>query len=223
MLSNPPYGKSWENDQKILGVEKKGLNSTCNDPRFSVGITSKSDGQMMFLLNMLSRMKTDTPLGSRIASVHNGSSLFNSDSGMVAIRKHIIEKDYFEAIVALPTNMFYNTGIPTFIWIITNKKPEHKKGKVQLINATSEEYFSKMKKSLGSKQNQMTKEHIEKITKLFLENISNKDCKIYDNEDFGYTKITIEKPKSIEVLKDDEKFAKFKDKDKILEKLQELE
>lgn len=127
MLSNPPYGKSWENDQKILGVEKKGSNSTCNDPRFSVGITSKSDGQMMFLLNMLSKMKFDTPLGSRIASVHNGSSLFNSDSGMVAIRKHIIENDYLEAIVALPTNMFYNTGIPTFIWIITNKKPEHKK------------------------------------------------------------------------------------------------
>ncbi|RTJ45212.1 N-6 DNA methylase [Campylobacter jejuni] len=223
MLSNPPYGKSWENVQKILGVEKKGSNSTCNDSRFSVGITSKSDGQMMFLLNMLSKMKTDTPLGSRIASVHNGSSLFNSDSGMVAIRKHIIEKDYLEAIVALPTNMFYNTGISTFIWIITNKKPEHKKGKVQLINATNEEYFSKMKKSLGSKQNEMTKEHIEKITKLFLENASNKDCKILDNEDFGYTKIIIEKPKSVEFLKDDEKFAKLKDKEKILEKLQELE
>ncbi|EAK7768330.1 SAM-dependent DNA methyltransferase [Campylobacter jejuni] len=223
MLSNPPYGKSWENDQKNLGVEKKGSNSTCNDPRFSVGITSKSDGQMMFLLNMLSKMKFDTPLGSRIASVHNGSSLFNSDSGMVAIRKHIIENDYLEAIVALPTNMFYNTGIPTFIWIITNKKSEHKKGKVQLINTTNEEYFSKMKKSLGSKQNEMTKEHIEKITKLFLENASNKDCKILDNEDFGYTKIIIEKPKSIEALKDDEKFAKLKDKDKILEKLQELE
>ncbi len=223
MLTNPPYGKSWENDQKILGVEKKGSNSTCNDPRFSVGITSKSDGQMMFLLNMLSKMKTDTPLGSRIASVHNGSSLFNSDSGMVAIRKHIIENDYLEAIVALPTNMFYNTGIPTFIWIITNKKPEHKKGKVQLINATSDRYFSKMKKSLGSKQNEMTKEHIEKITDLFLNFSENEDCKVLDNEDFGYTKITIEKPKSIEFLKEDEKFSKLKDKEKILEKLQELE
>lgn len=223
MLTNPPYGKSWENDQKILGVEKKGSNSTCNDPRFGVGITSKSDGQMMFLLNMLSKMKTDTPLGSRIASVHNGSSLFNSDSGMVAIRKHIIENDYLEAIVALPTNMFYNTGIPTFIWIITNKKPEHKKGKVQLINATSDRYFSKMKKSLGSKQNEMTKEHIEKITDLFLNFSENEDCKVLDNEDFGYTKITIEKPKSIEFLKEDEKFSKLKDKEKILEKLQELE
>ncbi len=223
MLTNPPYGKSWENDQKILGVEKKGSNSTCNDPRFSVGITSKSDGQMMFLLNMLSKMKTDTPLGSRIASVHNGSSLFNSDSGMVAIRKHIIENDYLEAIVALPTNMFYNTGIPTFIWIITNKKPERKKGKVQLINATSDRYFSKMKKSLGSKQNEMTKEHIEKITDLFLNFSENEDCKVLDNEDFGYAKITIEKPKSIEFLKEDEKFSKLKDKEEILEKLQELE
>ncbi|XGQ70591.1 N-6 DNA methylase [Campylobacter hepaticus] len=223
MLSNPPYGRSWENDQKILGVEKKGFNSSCNDPRFNVGITSKSDGQMMFLLNMLSKMKFDTSLGSRIASVHNSSSLFNSDSGMVAIRKHIIENDYLEAIIALPTNIFYNTAIPTFIWIITNKKPEYKKGKVQLINAANDKYFSKMKKSLGFKQNEMSKEHIGEITKLFLENISNEDCKIYDNEDFGYTKIIIEKPKSIEVLKDDEKFKKLKDKEKILEKLKILE
>lgn len=223
MLTNPPYGKSWENDQKILRVEKKGSNSTCDDPRFSVGITSKSDGQMMFLLNMLSKMKFDTSMGSRIASVHNGSSLFNSDSGMVAIRKHIIENDYLEAIIALPTNMFYNTGIPTFIWILANKKPKHKRGKIQLINATSQKYYSKMKKSLGSKQNEMTKEHLEKITKLFLENISNEDSKILDNIEFGYTKITIEKPKSIENLELDERFAKLKDKDKILEKLKELE
>ncbi|MBZ7957641.1 N-6 DNA methylase [Campylobacter sp. RM9760] len=223
MLTNPPYGKSWENDQKILRVEKKGSNSICDDPRFSVGITSKSDGQMMFLLNMLSKMKFDTSMGSRIASVHNGSSLFNSDSGMVAIRKHIIENDYLEAIVALPTNMFYNTGIPTFIWILANKKPKHKRGKIQLINATSQKYYFKMKKSLGSKQNEMTKEHLEKITKLFLENISNEDSKILDNIEFGYTKITIEKPKSIENLELDERFAKLKDKDKILEKLKELE
>lgn len=223
MLTNPPYGKSWENDQKILRVEKKGSNSICDDPRFSVGITSKSDGQMMFLLNMLSKMKFDTSMGSRIASVHNGSSLFNSDSGMVAIRKHIIENDYLEAIVALPTNMFYNTGIPTFIWIFANKKPKHKRGKIQLINATSQKYYSKMKKSLGSKQNEMTKEHLEKITELFLENISNEDSKILDNIEFGYTKITIEKPKSIENLELDERFAKLKDKDKILEKLKELE
>ena len=276
MLTNPPYGKSWEKDQKDLGIDKK---KDCQDLRFQVGITSKSDGQMMFLLNMLSKMKpchfestnslrhyeafpprhsepsirhsealaeesqdtesrcfanaqhdentnfsTQTKLnGSRIASVHNGSSLFNSDSGMVAIRKHIIENDYLEAIVALPTNMFYNTGIPTFIWIITNNKPESKRGKVQLINATNDKYFSKMKKSLGQKQNEMTQEHIRKITDLFLSFESSKDCKVLDNSDFGYTKILIEKPRSTESLKEDSKFNTLKDKDKILQKLQELE
>lgn len=223
MLTNPPYGKSWENDQKILGIEKKGAKSDCKDLRFQVGITSKSDGQMMFLLNMLSKMKPAEEKGSRLASVHNGSSLFNSDSGMVKIRKHIIENDFLEAIVALPTNMFYNTGIPTFIWIMTNKKPPHKKGKVQLINATNESYYTKMKKSLGQKQNEMTKTHINKITELFLTNRENDDCKIYDNAEFGYTKITIERPKSIEILLNDEKFQALKDKDKILAKLQELE
>lgn len=226
MLTNPPYGKNWEEDQKELNVSKKGGITSCNDPRFQVGITSKSDGQMMFLLNMLSKMKSPSEnngVGSRIASVHNGSSLFNSDSGMVAIRKYIIENDLLEAIIALPTNMFYNTGIPTFIWILTNNKTESKKGKVQLINATKETYYTKMKKSLGQKQNNMTKEHIDKITNLFLANKENDDCKIYDNAEFGYTKITIERPKSIELLVNDEKFQALQDKDKILAKLQELD
>ncbi|EPT3994214.1 type I restriction-modification system subunit M [Campylobacter upsaliensis] len=226
MLTNPPYGKSWEKDQKELNVSKKGGITTCNDPRFQVGITSKSDGQMMFLLNMLSKMKKpkeNNGVGSRIASVHNGSSLFNSDSGMVAIRKYIIENDFLEAIIALPTNMFYNTGIPTFIWILTNNKTKAKKGKVQLINATKETYYTKMKKSLGQKQNNMTKEHIDKITNLFLANKENDDCKIFDNTEFGYAKITIERPKSIEFLVNDEKFQALQDKDKILAKLQELE
>ncbi|EAI5601927.1 SAM-dependent DNA methyltransferase [Campylobacter upsaliensis] len=226
MLTNPPYGKNWEEDQKELNVSKKGGIATCNDPRFQVGITSKSDGQMMFLLNMLSKMKKpkeNNGVGSRIASVHNGSSLFNSDSGMVAIRKYIIENDLLEAIIALPTNMFYNTGIPTFIWILTNNKTESKKDKVQLINATKETYYTKMKKSLGQKQNNMTKEHIDKITNLFLANKENDDCKIYDNAEFGYAKITIERPKSIEFLVNDEKFQALQDKDKILAKLQELD
>lgn len=226
MLTNPPYGKSWEKDQKELDVSKKGGITTCNDPRFQVGITSKSDGQMMFLLNMLSKMKKPSEnngVGSRIASVHNGSSLFNSDSGMVAIRKYIIENDLLEAIIALPTNMFYNTGIPTFIWILTNNKIESKKGKVQLINATKETYYTKMKKSLGQKQNNMTKEHIDKITNLFLANKENDDCKIYDNTEFGYTKITIERPKSIEILLNDEKFQALEQKDELVSKLKELE
>ncbi|EIZ7225826.1 SAM-dependent DNA methyltransferase [Campylobacter upsaliensis] len=226
MLTNPPYGKSWEKDQKELDVSKKGGITTCNDPRFQVGITSKSDGQMMFLLNQLSKMKKPSEnngVGSRIASVHNGSSLFNSDSGMVAIRKYIIENDLLEAIIALPTNMFYNTGIPTFIWILTNNKTESKKGKVQLINATKETYYTKMKKSLGQKQNNMTKEHIDKITNLFLANKENDDCKIYDNTEFGYAKITIERPKSIEILLNDEKFQALEQKDELVSKLKELE
>ncbi|MCR2057105.1 type I restriction-modification system subunit M [Campylobacter helveticus] len=226
MLTNPPYGKSWEKDQKELDVSKKGGITTCNDPRFQVGITSKSDGQMMFLLNMLSKMKKpkeNNGVGSRIASVHNGSSLFNSDSGMVAIRRYIIENDLLEAIIALPTNMFYNTGIPTFIWILTNNKIESKKGKVQLINATKETYYTKMKKSLGQKQNNMTKEHIDKITQLFLANKENDDCKIYDNTEFGYAKITIERPKSIELLLNDEKFQALEQKDELVSKLKELE
>ncbi|EAK1467593.1 SAM-dependent DNA methyltransferase [Campylobacter upsaliensis] len=226
MLTNPPYGKSWEKDQKELSVSKKGGATTCNDPRFQVGITSKSDGQMMFLLNMLSKMKKpkeNNGLGSRIASVHNGSSLFNSDSGMVAIRKYIIENDFLEAIIALPTNMFYNTGIPTFIWILTNNKTKAKKGKVQLINATKEAYYTKMKKSLGQKQNNMTKEHIDKITNLFLANKENDDCKIYDNTEFGYAKITIERPKSMEILLNDEKFQTLEQKDELVSKLKELE
>ena len=226
MLTNPPYGKSWEKDQKELNVSKKGGITSCNDPRFQVGITSKSDGQMMFLLNMLSKMKKpkeNNGVGSRIASVHNGSSLFNSDSGMVAIRRYIIENDLLEAIIALPTNMFYNTGIPTFIWILTNNKIESKKGKVQLINATKETYYTKMKKSLGQKQNNMTKEHIDKITNLFLANKENDDCKIFDNTEFGYTKITIERPKSIEILLNDEKFQALDQKDELVSKLKELE
>ena len=226
MLTNPPYGKNWEEDQKELNVSKKGGATTCNDPRFQVGITSKSDGQMMFLLNMLSKMKKpkeNNGVGSRIASVHNGSSLFNSDSGMVAIRRYIIENDLLEAIIALPTNMFYNTGIPTFIWILTNNKTESKKGKVQLINATKETYYTKMKKSLGKKQNNMTKEHIDKITNLFLANKENDDCKIFDNTEFGYTKITIERPKSIEILLNDEKFQALEQKDELVSKLKELE
>ncbi|BCZ19986.1 hypothetical protein NHP190012_16280 (plasmid) [Helicobacter sp. NHP19-012] len=154
MLTNPPFGKAWRSEQEDA---KK-------DVRFSVGVTGARDGQMMFLLNMLSKMK-DTPQGSRIASVHNSSPLFNNDSGQVAIRSHILQNDYLEAVIALPTDLFYNTGIPTFIWILSNRKPEHKKGKVQLIDATS--FFEPMAKSLGKKRNRLNQEHINQIVRLF--------------------------------------------------------
>src|SRR5207247_667922 len=142
MLSNPPYGKSWKAD-----LEKMGGKADLADPRFIIShggdaayslVTRSSDGQLMFLANMLSKMKHDTPLGSRIAEVHNGSSLFTGDAGQGEsnIRRWIIESDWLEALIALPLNMFYNTGIATYIWVLSNRKPEHRRGKVQLIDAT---------------------------------------------------------------------------------------
>ncbi len=141
MRSNPPYGKSWKSDLDRLGG-KDGI----RDPRFVVShrgetlslVTRSSDGQLMFLVNMLSKMKPDTPLGSRIAEVHNGSSLFTGEAGQGEsnIRRWIIENDWLEAIIALPLNMFYNTGIATYIWVLTNRKPAHRKGCVQLIDAS---------------------------------------------------------------------------------------
>ena len=225
MLTNPPYGKSWGKDQKAIGVRKVKGKTVCDDNRFQVGITRSNDGQMMFLLNMISKMKHDTPLGSRIASVHNGSSLFTGDagSGESEIRKHIIENDYLEAIIQLPTHMFYNTGIPTYIWIITNRKPEQKRGKVQLINASSEKFYKKMKNSLGEKQHEMVETHINLITDIFTNFEENEDAILLDNQEFGYTKITVEKPKSSEDLENEEKFLELKEKDKILEKIKIIE
>ena len=142
MLSNPPYGKSWKSDLERMGGKKE-----LKDPRFVIEhdgdsefslVTRSSDGQLMFLANMLSKIKHATPMGSRIAEVHNGSSLFTGDAGQSEsnIRRWVIENDWLEAIVALPLNMFYNTGIATYIWVLTNRKPAHRKGKVQLIDAT---------------------------------------------------------------------------------------
>ena len=143
MLSNPPYGKSWKSDQERMGG-KGGMRDPrfviehAGDPEYSL-VTRSSDGQMLFLANMLSKMKHNTPLGSRIAEVHNGSSLFTGDagSGESNVRRWIIENDWLEAIVALPLNMFYNTGIATYVWVLTNRKPGHRRGKVQLIDATA--------------------------------------------------------------------------------------
>ena len=155
MLSNPPYGKSWKSDLERMGG-KDGIKDPrfiiehAGDPEYSL-ITRSSDGQMLFLANMLSKMKHGTQLGSRIAEVHNGSSLFTGDAGQGEsnIRRWIIENDWLEAIVALPLNMFYNTGIATYIWVLTNRKPEHRQGKVQLIDAT--QWFKPLRKNLGKK------------------------------------------------------------------------
>ncbi len=177
------------------------------DPRFLVEnggdadyslITRSSDGQMMFLANMLSKMKRDTPLGSRIAEVHNGSSLFTGDAGQGEsnIRRWIIENDWLEAIVALPLNMFYNTGIATYIWVLSNRKPAHRRGKVQLIDATQS--YRPLRKNLGSKNCELSNEDIRHICDVFLAFEETEQSKIFPNEAFGYWKVTVERPLRIE-------------------------
>jgi type I restriction enzyme M protein len=198
MLSNPPYGKSWKSD-----LERMGGKDGIKDPRFVIEhagdpeyllLTRSSDGQMLFLANMLSKMKHATKLGSRIAEVHNGSSLFTGDAGQGEsnIRRWIIESDWLEAIVALPLNMFYNTGIATYIWVLANRKPEHRKGKVQLIDAT--QWFKPLRKNLGKKNCELSNEDIQRICDTFLKFEESEQSKIFPNAAFGYWKVTVERP-----------------------------
>ena len=198
MLSNPPYGKSWKNDLAKMGG-KKGMNdrrfviSHAGDHEYSM-VTRTSDGQMMFLVNMLSKMKRDTPLGSRIAEVHNGSSLFTGDagSGESNIRRWIIENDWLEAIVALPLNMFYNTGIATYVWVLSNRKPAHRQGFVQLIDAT--QWSTPLRRNLGQKNCELSDEDIARICDTFLAFEETEQSKIFPNEAFGYWKVTVDRP-----------------------------
>ena len=203
MLSNPPYGKSWKSDLERMGG-KEGINDPrfiiehAGDPEYSL-ITRSSDGQMLFLANMLSKMKHGTPLGSRIAEVHNGSSLFTGDAGQGEsnIRRWIIENDWLEAIVALPLNMFYNTGIATYIWVISNRKAEHRKGKVQLIDAT--QWFKPLRKNLGKKNCELSDGDIQRICDTFLAFKETEQSKIFSNQAFGYWKVTVERPLRLKV------------------------
>ena len=202
MLSNPPYGKSWKTDLERMGG-KSGLNDMrfivehADDPDYSLA-TRSSDGQMMFLANMLSKRKQDTPLGSRIAEVHNGSSLFTGDAGQGEsnIRRWIIENDWLKAIVALPLNMFYNTGIATYIWVLSNRKAAHRAGKVQLIDAT--QWFEPLRKNLGSKNCELSGEDVRRICDVFEAFEETEESKIFPNEAFGYWKVTIERPLRLE-------------------------
>lgn len=236
MLTNPPFGTPWKIDQKELGIEGTGQEKkldSCNDSRFHIGITDVGDGQMMFMQNMLSKMKRvtkDTPLGSHIASIHNGSSLFSGDagSGESNIRKYIIENDMLEAIIELPKDMFYNTNISTYIWLVTNNKKN--KGKIKLISASSEEFYKQMSKSLGKKRNEMTESQITKLTELFMSGEESNFVKIFDNKYFGYSKVTIDRSlrleykdieSNIEMFKATKEFEKLKD-DKALELLKAL-
>jgi type I restriction enzyme M protein len=198
MLSNPPYGKSWKTDQDRMGGKAE-----IKDPRFVIQyagdpeykmITRSSDGQLLFLVNKISKMKHGTALGSRIAEVHNGSSLFTGDAGQGEsnIRRWIIENDWLEAIVALPENMFYNTGIATYIWLISNRKTPERKGKIQLIDATG--MFVPLRKNLGKKNCEISEEQVSKITDLIVHPVETEESKIFPNQTFGYYKLTVERP-----------------------------
>ena len=187
IMMNPPFGREWKNEKVAVEKEAK-LGS---EGGFPAGTPAISDSQLLFLQNAVSKMK---PEGSKIAIIHNGSALFKGDagSGESEIRRYVIENDLLDCIIQLPNDLFYNTGIATYIWVLSNKKPSHRQGKVQLINAS--DYYKKMRKSLGNKRNEMTKEHIDEITKIYGNFVENKVSKIFDNEYFGYRKVTVLQP-----------------------------
>lgn len=200
MLSNPPYGKSWKTDQERMGGAKK-----ISDPRFIVEhagdsefslITRSSDGQMLFLANLIAKMKHNTVTGSRIAEIHNGSSLFTGDAGQGEsnIRRYVIENDLLEAIVALPLNLFYNTGIATYIWVLSNRKQDRRKGKVQLIDATN--WSTPLRKNLGRKSCELSSDDIDSIMNAFqsFDEADEAVSKIFNNADFGYFKVVVDRP-----------------------------
>jgi len=196
MLSNPPFGVEWKKIEKEIRkeAEQQGFNG-----RFGPGLPRVSDGSLLFLLHLISKMRPATEGGSRFGIVLNGSPLFTggAGSGESEIRRYVLENDLLEAIIGLPTDMFYNTGISTYVWIVSNHKPVARKGKVQLIDASG--FWQKMRKSLGSKRKELSPEHIDDITRLFGEfREVTRDgvpiSRIFRNEDFGYRTITVERP-----------------------------
>jgi type I restriction enzyme M protein len=204
MLSNPPYGKSWKTDADKLGGKNEILDTRFNT--YLPGgdllkmIPRTSDGQLLFLLNNVSKMKTDTELGSRIIEVHNGSSLFTGDagSGESNARRYLIESDLVEAIIALPDNMFYNTGIGTYIWVLSNKKEARRKGKIQLIDAT--QMKSPLRKNMGNKNCEFTPDIRKEIIRIFLNMEESDVSKIFDNSEFGYWNVTVDRPLRLRVF-----------------------
>lgn len=205
MLTNPPYGKSWKSDQKSIVDGKDVIDHrfqvnlsdyTGQEHDFYPAIPRSSDGQLLFMMEMVNKMKqrSDSPMGSRIASVHNGSALFTGDAGggESNVRRHIIENDYLEAIIQLPNNLFYNTGITTYVWVLSNNKAKKRKDKVQLIDASN--LYQKLRKNLGEKNCKFNDEHIRQITQLYLEMPNDGISKVFNNRDFGYYKVTVERP-----------------------------
>jgi type I restriction enzyme M protein len=189
MLSNPPFGKDWKNIRAEIEAEhERGASG-----RYAPGLPDVGDGAMLFLLHKLSKM---APQGSKIALIFNGSPLFNGDagSGPSNIRKHILENDWLDAIVALPNDLFYNTGIATYIWLIHNRKPAPRRGKVQLINAAGEAFYTMLRRNLGKKRVEISEDQSAAILAIYEAFEESKLCKIFDTADFGYTKVTVERP-----------------------------
>ena len=192
IISNPPFGREWKKEK--ASVEKEAKLTRENGGRFFMGLPAIGDSQMLFLSNAVAKMKPVEEGGSRVAIVHNGSPLFTGDagSGPSDIRKYLLENDLLEAIIALPNDIFYNTGIATYIWVLSNNKEKHRMGKVQLINANG--LYEKRRKSLGNKRNDIPPTAIDEIAKIYGDFRENKLSKIFKNEDFGYSKVVVERP-----------------------------
>jgi type I restriction enzyme M protein len=216
MLTNPPYGKDWKKEQRFISAE-----AAKPGGRFSAGLPRISDGQLLFLQHMISKMKPVSEGGSRIAIVMNGSPLFTGDagSGESEIRRWILENDWLETIVALPGQLFYNTGINTYIWVLSNRKPKDRKGKVLLVNGAAtrkegkdevEVFAQKMRKSLGDKRNELSEEHISELARLAGAFEEGPNCKIFDATDFGYRKITVERPLRLNFCASEERINRLR-------------
>ena len=197
MLANPPYGKDWRTIEKSIKAEQASLGWA---GRFGAGLPPTTDGQMLFLQQMISKMRPAADDGSRVAVVFNGSPLFSGDagSGLSEIRRWIIENDLLDAIIGLPDQLFYNTDISTYIWIVTNRKRPERLGHVQLLDAR--DCYAKMRRSLGKKRNELTPNHITEITALYEDFAENERSRIFRNEEFGYRKVTVERPLRVNYL-----------------------
>ena len=208
MLANPPFGVEWKPEADYIKKEheEQGFGG-----RFGAGLPRINDGSLLFLLHMISKMKDPEKGGTRLAIVFNGSPLFTggAGSGESEIRKWIIENDWLEAIVALPDQLFYNTGISTYLWIVTNRKTSNRKGKVQLIDGTS--FFKKMRKSLGNKRHEVCEDQRDEITRLYGNSADNEHIRLFDNDDFGYRRITVERPLRLNFGVTDERLARLKE------------
>lgn len=211
MITNPPYGVEWKPAQDTVRAEHEDLGFT---GRFGAGLPRIGDGQLLFLQNLISKMKPATdqnPNGSRISIIMNGSPLFtgNAGSGESEIRRYLFENDLVEGIVALPDQLFYNTGISTYIWILTNHKASYRKGKVQLVNAV--DMYQRMRKSLGNKRNEISEEQIDTIVNMYAQTSESDNVKIFNNEDFGYYRVTVERPLRLNFRLTEERIARLDD------------